>query len=121
MGFFHDVSIGNINSDNIYDIIGVGFKVFVGKDNGYDFIGSENVYGGDESFIDYRFKKPLAIELFDFDEDGIDEIVSADYNETFGSMESNRITIHKYNSDEEIYKEVFSSNSPTDPSNRGEK
>ena len=115
MGFYHDVSIGNVNSDDILDILGVGFKVFLGNNNGgYDFIGSQDVYGGDDAFIDYRFNPPLAFELYDFDGDGLDEIVSADYRESYGTQESNRVSIHKFNVEEEKFKEVFTSNSPTE-------
>lgn len=115
MGFYHDVSIGNLNSDNIPDILGVGFKVFLGNmTGGYDFIGGQDVYGGDDTFIDYRFNKPLAFELYDLDNDGLDEIISADYNEQYGTLESNRITVHKYSTEEQKYEEVFSSVSPTE-------
>jgi hypothetical protein len=42
MGFYHNVSVGNMNSDDIPDILGVGFKFFLGRDTGgYDFIGED--------------------------------------------------------------------------------
>ena len=38
MGFYHDVAIGKLNEDNYLDIIGVGFNVFLGNENGqFDF------------------------------------------------------------------------------------
>jgi len=115
MGFYHDVSIGNVNSDDIPDILGVGFKFFLGNDNGeYDFVGEDEDSNYENPLIDYRFNRPFAFELFDFDGDGIDEIISADYRETYGTEESNRVSIHKYNNDEEKFKETFTSNSPTE-------
>ena len=115
MGFYHDVSIGNVNFDDIPDILGVGFKFFLGNDNGeYDFVGEDEDSNYENPLIDYRFNRPFAFELFDFDGDGIDEIISADYRETYGTQESNRVSIHKYNNDEEKFKEAFTSNSPTE-------
>jgi hypothetical protein len=115
MGFYHDVSVGNMNSDDIPDILGVGFKFFLGRDTGgYDFIGEDEDSNYENPFIDYRFNRSFAFDLFDLDGDGIDEIISADYRESYGTQESNRISIHKFNVEEEKFKEVFTSNSPTE-------
>ena len=111
MGFFHDVSVGNLNSDNIPDILGVGFKFFLGNQNGYDFVGDDINFIN--PLIEYNFNRTFAIELYDFDGDGVDEIISSDYRETYGASESNRVTIHKYNSTETTFKQIFTSNDPT--------
>jgi len=111
MGFFHDVSVGNLNSDNIPDILGVGFKFFLGNQNGYDFVGDDT--NSINPLIEYNFNRPFAIELYDFDGDGVDEIISSDYGEIYGASESNRVTIHKYNSTETTFKQIFTSNDPT--------
>ena len=42
MGVYHNVSGGNMNSDDIPDIWGVGCKFCLGRDTGgYDFIGED--------------------------------------------------------------------------------
>ncbi len=43
--------------------------------------------------INYQWSDPLAFELYDLDDDGIDEILTADYSETFLTSTSNRLTI----------------------------
>ena len=69
-------SVGNLNSDNIPDILGVGFKFFLGNQNGYDFVGDDTNFIN--PLIEYNFNRPFAIELYDFDGDGVDEIISSD-------------------------------------------
>jgi len=113
MGFYHDVAIGKLNEDNYLDIIGVGFNVFLGKENGqFDFIGHDSNFKN--PYIDYNFPAPpFTLDLFDFDGDGIDELLTSDYSVPYGTMESNRITIHKYNLSEDRFTEIFSSKFPT--------
>jgi len=53
----------------------------------------------------------LAFELYDLDNDGIDEIISADYSETFLTTASNRLTVHKRSSSQELYTEVYNNSS----------
>jgi hypothetical protein len=102
MGFYHDVSLGNLNSDGITDILGVGFNVFMGNHSGYSFQDGASLF-------EYNFNRPFAFELYDLDNDGIDELISADYHEEYGTLQSNRISIHKLNSQDQKFKQVFTS------------
>ena len=100
----HDVSIGDVNGDGVLDVLGTSFNFFLGNNTKYDYRAKENM-------IDYQWNNPLAFELYDLDNDGIDEIITADYSETFLSEASNRLTIHKRSSNNELYAEVFTKSS----------
>lgn len=100
----HDVSIGDVNGDGVIDVLGTKFNFFLGNGASYDYRAKENM-------INYKWNDPLAFELYDLDDDGIDEILTADYSETFLTSASNRLTIHKRSSNQEVYTEVFNSSS----------
>ena len=102
--FNHDVSIGDVNGDGIVDVLGTNFNFFLGNGTGYDYRAKENI-------INYQWNDPLAFELYDLDNDGIDEIISADYSETFLTTASNRLTVHKRSSSQELYTEVYNNSS----------
>ena len=103
--FNHDVTLGDYNGDGITDVIGTMWSFF--KGNGNDTF----TYEDPSNLIDYRWNNPLTFEMYDFDDDGIDEIISADYVEPFLTDASNRLTIHKRESAQEKFIEIFSESS----------
>jgi hypothetical protein len=124
--FFHGITFGDLNGDNIVDVAGFpGYHFFMGGGSDYNYI--EGYLNNDnkiikhpvDQFNDKLYGDPFTAEFEDLDGDGIVEIITAHYadNPSFQTDEwrlrnLNNLTVYKKNSNSNKYEFFWGSENP---------
>lgn len=110
--WFHGTTMGDLNGDGLMDIGGA--PNFLGNDFVSIFM---NTNTGDFSLKDNFVEKvdgwePFTLDFHDLDDDGIDEIITADYGSPDPQL-NNNIRVYKYSAEEDKFLNTFKSSDPT--------
>lgn len=114
MGYFHGTCAGDINGDGLIDVgvtpgIGhAGINLFIQQSDG-SFERKDELKSEDFNL----FSAPFAIDFNDLDDDGIDEIITADYGGgNIPDENDHEIRIFKYDPSIDKFKQHFVINEP---------
>ena len=124
--FFHGITFGDLNGDNIVDVAGFpGYHFFMGGGSDYNYIegylnnDNEIIKHPVDQFNDKLYGDPFTAEFEDLDGDGIVEIITAHYadNPSFQTDEwrlrnLNNLTVYKKNSNSNKYEFFWGSENP---------
>jgi hypothetical protein len=98
MMYFHGAAGGDLNGDGLIDLGGTGsngLSVFIQTSPGV-FELFENIISKDETIWNEIGGNPFAWDFADLDNDGLDEIIMADYGGEMSSPKANNVSIWKY-------------------------
>ena len=116
MGFFHGIGAGDLNNDGLTDV-GVtpgidhnGINIFLQNSDG-SFIRNDEILNFDEGSTGI----PFTLDFADLDNDGLDEIITADYGGgSIPDEDDHEIRIYKYDDSTNRFDLHFQINGPHD-------
>lgn len=110
-GFFHGTCSGDINGDGLIDvgltpgIDHAGINLFVQN--------SDGSFDRQDQLLPPVEPSPFTLDFADVDNDGIDEIITADYGGGgVPDADDHEIRVYKLNSDTGIFDQIFQANEP---------
>ena len=114
MGFFHGIGAGDLNNDGLTDV-GVtpgidhnGINIFLQNSDG-SFIRNDEILNFDEGSTGI----PFTLDFADLDNDGLDEIITADYGGgSIPDEDDHEIRIYKYDDSTNRFELHFQINEP---------
>ena len=108
LAFWHGVTAGDLNNDNLIDVGGVphpDFRLYTQNEDGS--------FSNQRNLLQYSENNnvPFTLLFVDVDNDGKDEIVTADYGE-INPSQSNNVQVYKFNDNSQTFERIFVSNQP---------
>jgi hypothetical protein len=114
MAYFHGITMGDLNGDGLIDIGGspagwenpFALKIFIqSKKNSFTNLDSIVIYNKE-------YFPPFTLEYVDLNNDGIDEIITADYGHP-GENKMNHVMVYSWNKSTGKFENTFVSKTPT--------
>ena len=110
-GFFHGTTAGDLNGDGLQDVGGTpgidheGINIFIKNSSGS--------YERKDSLLNFSGAVPFALDFHDFDDDGIAEIITADYGGgSTPDADDHEIRVYKYDNSTQKFELSFKDNYP---------